>query len=251
MTDAEKSTKFLNYAGLEHLIEVLKSHGVAGGLGLSQENFTSALKAKYDALVAVSSVEDMEALFTRVSSLEALVEADSDKAINKFNEIVAFLAGIEQGGDGLSKTLSDIAAQIAEAKKAGTDAQSALDTYKAANDEAVAAKVSTSDFNTFKTSNTGAIADAKKAGTDAASALDAYKTANDTAVAAAKKAGTDAASALETYKTSNDTAVAAKVAKSDFETYQGTVTAALAGKVDTTDLVAITNAEIDAIVNPA
>lgn len=48
-------------------------------------------------------------------------------------------------------------------------------------DAQVGAKVSTSDFDTFKTDNTAAIADAKKAGTDASAALDAYKTtASDT-----------------------------------------------------------------------
>ena len=43
-------------------------------------------------------------------------------------------------------------------------------------DAQVGAKVSTSDFDTFKTDNTAAIADAKKAGTDANAALETYKT---------------------------------------------------------------------------
>ena len=43
-------------------------------------------------------------------------------------------------------------------------------------DTKVGAKVSTSDFETFKGTNTTAIADAKKAGTDANAALEAYKT---------------------------------------------------------------------------
>ena len=48
-------------------------------------------------------------------------------------------------------------------------------------DAQVGAKVSTSDFETFKTDNTAAIADAKKSGTDANNALEAYKTtASDT-----------------------------------------------------------------------
>lgn len=48
-------------------------------------------------------------------------------------------------------------------------------------DAQVGAKVSTSDFDTFKTDNTAAIADAKKAGTDATTALNEYKTtASDT-----------------------------------------------------------------------
>lgn len=43
-------------------------------------------------------------------------------------------------------------------------------------DAQVGAKVSTSDFESFKTENTASIADAKKAGTDANDALEAYKT---------------------------------------------------------------------------
>ena len=43
-------------------------------------------------------------------------------------------------------------------------------------DAQVGAKVSTTDFETFKTDNTAAIADAKKAGTDANAALETYKT---------------------------------------------------------------------------
>lgn len=43
-------------------------------------------------------------------------------------------------------------------------------------DAQVGAKVSTSDFESFKTENTASIADAKKAGTDANNALEAYKT---------------------------------------------------------------------------
>lgn len=51
-------------------------------------------------------------------------------------------------------------------------------------DAQVGAKVSTSDFESFKTENTANIADAKKAGTDASAALETYKTSNDAAVAA-------------------------------------------------------------------
>ena len=71
---------------------------------------------------------------------------------------------------------------------AANSADAAL-TSKAYVDAQVGAKVSTTDFNQFKTENTTAIADAKKAGTDAATALDTYKTENNTAVA--KKADTE------------------------------------------------------------
>ncbi len=64
---------------------------------------------------------------------------------------------------------------------AANSADAAL-TSKAYVDAKVGAKVSTTDFNQFKTENTTAIADAKKAGTDAKDALEAYKTTNDAAV---------------------------------------------------------------------
>lgn len=65
---------------------------------------------------------------------------------------------------------------------AANSADAAL-TSKAYVDAQVGAKVSTTDFNQFKTENTTAIADAKKAGTDANTALETYKTENNVAVA--------------------------------------------------------------------
>lgn len=56
-------------------------------------------------------------------------------------------------------------------------------------DAQVGAKVSTTDFETFKGTNTTAIEAAKKAGTDASDALKAYQATNDAAVA--KKADTE------------------------------------------------------------
>lgn len=65
---------------------------------------------------------------------------------------------------------------------AANSADAAL-TSKAYVDAQVGAKVSTTDFNQFKTENTTAIAEAKKAGTDANAALETYKTENNAAVA--------------------------------------------------------------------
>lgn len=60
-------------------------------------------------------------------------------------------------------------------------------------DAQVGTKVSTSEFNTFKETNTAEIDAAKKAGTDASAALEAYKTTNNAAVAA--KADTETVNA--------------------------------------------------------
>lgn len=145
------ATKYLDYAGLEHIVGKLYARGFKG-MGLSHEDFTAELKAKYDALAAASSVEDLQALFTRVDELEALIDADKDGAINKFNEIVAFLAGITESQT-LDGIVGNIATQVADAKKAGTDAASALETYKTVADGKFVAKVSgkglsTNDYTT-------------------------------------------------------------------------------------------------------
>lgn len=119
------ATKFLSENGLKKFVEILYARGFQG-MGLSQENFTSELKAK---LESTATTEGMAQLSAKVTALEALINADSSGAIDKFNEIVAFLAGISDTKtlDGL---LGDVATQIADAKKAGTDAQTALDTFK-------------------------------------------------------------------------------------------------------------------------
>lgn len=118
-------TKYLSLAGLTTFVAQLKARGFEG-MGLSEENFTAALKAK---LEATATTEGLKELNDKVTALEALVQTDSDGVINKFNEIVAFLAGISDTKtlDGL---LADVATQVADAKKAGTDAQTALDAFK-------------------------------------------------------------------------------------------------------------------------
>lgn len=119
------ATKYLDLAGLQTLLSKLFAREFKG-LGLSKNDFTDALKTK---LESIAAPEDLTELAAKVAQLEALVASDSDGVINKFNEIVTFLAGI--GDDKtLNGVLSDISTQIAAAKKAGTDAQSALDAFK-------------------------------------------------------------------------------------------------------------------------
>lgn len=119
------ATKFLSENGLKKFVEILYARGFQG-MGLSQENFTSELKAK---LESTATTEGMAQLSAKVTALEALINADSSGAIDKFNEIVTFLAGISDT-ETLDGLLGDVATQIADAKKAGTDAQTALDAFK-------------------------------------------------------------------------------------------------------------------------
>lgn len=159
------TTKYLDYAGLEYIVGKLYARGFKG-MGLSQEDFTTELKNKLNALVAASSPDDLADLFGRVQALEELIQADSDGAINKFNEIVTFLAGITDDKD-LQGMLADIATQIAAAKKAGDDAQAALDAYKTENATALAGKVdvvtgkglSTNDYTNTDKAAVATIAD--------------------------------------------------------------------------------------------
>lgn len=75
--------------------------------------------------------------------------------------------------------VTGLTAAIADAKKAGTDANTALETYKVSNDAAV--KANTDAISAINNETTGILAKAK-----------AYADTKDTAIAAAKKAGDDA-----------------------------------------------------------
>jgi len=98
------TTKYLTLEGLQHFVEKLYARGF-NGLGLSQENFTTALLNK---LNSTATTEGMAELTARVAAVEALIESDADGAINKFNEIVKFLEGIAnaEGDDNLKKILA-------------------------------------------------------------------------------------------------------------------------------------------------
>lgn len=105
-------SKVMTKENLAYLLGKLKERKFFGAMGLSKNDFTDDLKSKLEALVAASSVEDLTALFTRVDTLEAHFATDSDAVINKFQEIVAFLAGISST-DTLEGLLADIAAKLA------------------------------------------------------------------------------------------------------------------------------------------
>ena len=158
---------------------------------------------------------------------------------------------VDEKTGAITKTLSadytktaDLAATdaVKDAKKAGTDAQGALDAYKANVSETYAEKseltqqvnllksTMTSNYSAFtdyRTSNDTAVSKAQSDATNAQSTIDSYKTSNDQAVADAKAAGTTAQSQLSSYKSSNDQAVAAAKkagtdAQSDLDAYRGT-----------------------------
>ena len=127
----------------------------------------------------------------------ATTEANAQKGIADAATAQAAAEAAQATADAAVKTTDFEAfkttntAAINAAKKAGDDAQNALDEYKASNDAALAGVKTTADaalpkatYDEFiKTVNADAIADAKKAGTDASAALEAYKALNDPKVA--------------------------------------------------------------------
>ena len=82
------------------------------GKGLSTEDFTSALKTKLEGLSNYDDTELSNALSTLRGDFDKLVSGDTTTAIKTFNEIIAFLDGIQDSQD-LSSIIASIEQQIA------------------------------------------------------------------------------------------------------------------------------------------
>ena len=81
------------------------------GKGLSTEDFTSALKTKLEGLSNYDDATISNALNQLRTDFDTLVSGDTTNAIKSFNEIVAFLDGIEDSQD-LSSIIASIEQQI-------------------------------------------------------------------------------------------------------------------------------------------
>jgi len=219
---AEAATKkFLDYAGLSHLVKKLYDRGFKG-MGLSQENFTSELLAK---LNSTATTEGLNEINTRLAALEKLIDSDKDGNINKFNEIVAFLDGIEDTQT-LAPVLADVAAN--KSKLAGIEAGAQKNAVTS-----VASK--TGDVTLTKT-------DVGLGNVDNTSDLNKpISTATQTALDGKVDKVTGKGLSTNDY-TSNEKSKLAALPTND------ELTELLDSKLNTADLVAITTAEIDAIV---
>ena len=82
------------------------------GKGLSTEDFTSILKAKLEGLNNYNDEEIQNALSSLQTQFNTLVSGNASDAINSFNEIIAFLDGIQDTQD-LSSIIASIEQQIA------------------------------------------------------------------------------------------------------------------------------------------
>jgi hypothetical protein len=82
------------------------------GKQLSTEDFTSALKTKLEGLSNYDDTELSEALSTLRGDFDKLVSGDTTTAIKTFNEVIAFLDGVQDTQD-LSGIIASIEQQIA------------------------------------------------------------------------------------------------------------------------------------------
>jgi hypothetical protein len=82
------------------------------GKQLSTEDFTSALKTKLEGLSNYDDTELSNALSTLRGDFDKLVSGDTTTAIKTFNEVIAFLEGIQDTQD-LSSIIASIEQQIA------------------------------------------------------------------------------------------------------------------------------------------
>lgn len=82
------------------------------GKQLSTEDFTTLLKQKLDGLFNYDDTEIQEAVTKLRTDLDTLVSGDTTTAIKTFNEVIAFLDGLEDTED-LASIIASIEQQIA------------------------------------------------------------------------------------------------------------------------------------------
>lgn len=90
------------------------------GKGLSTEDFTTALRNKLEALQNYDDTVISAAIAKLRNDFDTLVESDTSGAIDKFNEIIAFLDGIEDS-ESLDSIIASIELQIAGKQSAIDD----------------------------------------------------------------------------------------------------------------------------------
>lgn len=194
---------------------------------VAEDNLSTALKEKVNAASEGNHSHLNKALLDTYTQTEAdLADAVAKKHSHaNATELAKIADGDKAKWDAVvddhltSADKTALETSIKEAKKAGTDANTALETYKVSNDARV--KAVEDDIADINNETSGILAQAKT-----------YADGKDTAIAAAKTAGENAQSAIDEYKTSNDSALAAVKATADAAAVKTEVNTALAGKVD-------------------
>jgi len=194
---------------------------------VAEGDLNADLKAKVNAAAEGNHSHDNKALLDTYTQTEAnLADAVAKKhAHANADELAKIADGDKAKWDAVaadhltSADKTTLENSIKEAKKAGTDANTALETYKVSNDARVLAVEE--DIAEITNADNGILAQAKT-----------YADGKDTAIAEAKAAGTTAQSNLEAYQTSNNEALAGVKATADAAAVKTEVETALAGKVD-------------------
>lgn len=106
LTDKGYATTSAMYAALSGKVDKVE------GKQLSTEDFTTALKSKLESLSDYDGTEISQAVETLRNDFDTLVSGDATTAIESFNEIVAFLNGIEDS-ESLDSIIASIEQQIA------------------------------------------------------------------------------------------------------------------------------------------
>lgn len=194
---------------------------------VAESDLNAALKEKVNAAAEGNHSHNNKALLDTYTQTEAdLADAVAKKHEHaNAAELAKIVDGDKAKWDAVAAdhlTADDKATlenAIKEAKKAGTDANTALESYKVTNDAAIDAIEE--DIAEIVDGTNGILAQAK-----------AYADGKDTAIAAAKKAGDDAQDAIDAYIESNNAALAGVKATAEAAATKAYTDEELAKKVD-------------------
>lgn len=190
-------------AALDGADGTAKAPSVVGVVGGGDRTKAAISAAQSDATKANAGIADeLKAREAAIGKVQSDIDAYKKSAAATY----ATTESVDEKNGAITRTLdaeytktADLASTdaVKDAKKAGTDAQSALDAYKSKVSETYVEQATFttkvdelsstmsgnySDFETYEASNDKAVAEAKKAGTDAQSSIDAYKASNDAAI---------------------------------------------------------------------
>lgn len=169
-----KSSDVLSACKSESTLTAFINNIIAGS-GLATDSAMTALTNRI-----TTAENDIDALETLVGSTAVATQIQ--------NAITALDLGNTYAAKSHTHAMADVTGlsdAIADAKKAGTDANTALEAYKVTNNAAV--KANADAIAAINAADTGILAQAKS-----------YADGKDTAIAAAKKAGDDAQAAVDT-----------------------------------------------------
>lgn len=127
--DSETSTTSENAVQNKVITSALNNKvDKVSGKQLSEEDFTTMLKEKLDSLKNYDDSELTAKVNTIEETIETLFNGDASSAIESFNEIVAFLEGIEDS-ESLDNIIASIETQLAD-KAEKTDIPTVTDILK-------------------------------------------------------------------------------------------------------------------------